>query len=160
MTMLQTSEEKKGAPTFVWVVALVCVGAIIFALCGGAAYASVQQAKVSAAKASIGHIEAVLLLAEKEAEDSGLGAPPAAFSTLLKSYDSAGAAILPEYERTVLTLMLDSFGVGRDFDFAINRFSDGAGAHTQIYFFPVRGKTNVGTDKYYLLSAGQLTENN
>ena len=153
-------EEKKGASTGVWVIVLICVAAVIFALCGGAAYSGIQQARLTAAKASIGQIEAVLYLAEERAEQQGLGTSPGSFSSLLKSYDNASVAMLPDYERAVIDDMLGSFGPARDFDFAISRHEDNTGVHTQIYFFPTRGRVDMKTDRYYLLSAGALSENN
>ncbi|MGD9560392.1 MAG: hypothetical protein AB7V55_07290 [Oscillospiraceae bacterium] len=158
--MRQEENRRASWPVSVWVAALLCVSIVIFTLCSGAAYASVRQANMTAAKASIGQVEAVLNLAQCKAEADGLGAPATSFSTLIKSYDEAGAAVLPEYERYVLSAMLESFGPARDFDFAFSRFEDGAGVHTQVYFFPTRGKTDIKADRYYLFSAGVLSENN
>lgn len=158
--MNKTTNGKEPASTTIWVIALVCVAAIIFALCGGAAFASIRQARLTAAQASCGHIEAVLALAENRAEQGGLGPRPATYSDLLKSYDTSAGAGLTQYEQFVLQALLEHFGSARTFDFAITRFQDAAGVHTQIYLFPNRGRTDVRRDRYYQMVDGVVTEYN
>lgn len=158
--MKNKAAVKELPPTTLWVIALVCVATIIFAICGGAAFASIRQARLTAAQASCGQIEAVLFLAEIKAEQNGLGTRPSTFSDLLKSYDTAAETALSPYERFVLQAMMESFGSHRSFDFAVTRFEDGAGVHTQIYLFPVRGRTDVRRDRYYLMADGLVTEYN
>lgn len=158
--MHQTNNDRQNLPLAVWVLVVLCLAVVIFALCGGAAYTGIQQARLSAAKASIGQIEAVLYLAEEKAQQDGYGAPPASFENLLKSYDDASGIILSPYEDYVLKAMLESFGPNRDFDFAITRYEDGAGVHTQVYYFPDKGKTDTRKDRYYLLKGGVVTEEN
>lgn len=150
-------EKEKKELSLAWLVAMVCTAVVVLALCSGAAYTAVQQARLTAAKASIGQIEAVLLLAEEKAERDGLGAPPETYGSMLKSYDGEFKTDLTPYENYVLNAMLDSFGSGRDFDFAVTRYQDGAGIHTQIYFFPSRGKTDTRLDRHYVMLDGKVT---
>lgn len=157
---MHNSKDDKLPTTWVWVFSMVCMAVIIFAICGGIAYSSIQQARLAAAKASIGHIEAVLLLAEKTAEEEGLGTAPATYSSLLKSYGDSFEPDQTAYEKFVVSAMLQSFGPNRGFDFAITRFQDTAGIHTEVYFFPTKGRTNQKTDRYYLAADGVVTENN
>lgn len=158
--MQKTNTDNEKMPVALWGLALVCIAAIIFSLCGGAAYTAIRQARLSAAKASIGQIEAVLFLAEDNAEKNGYGPAPAIYGNLLKSYDQSSEASLTEYERYVLKAMLESFGTERDFDFAITRFEDSAGIHTQVYFFPYRGHTDMRRSRYYQMTGGQVVEYN
>lgn len=149
------NSDKKFSLTVV-VLIFACALVVIFAFISGAAYTSVQQARRTAAEASLGQIEAVLALAEKTAEESGLGTPPESYQNLLKSYDTGGNAALPPYERFILNYMMEYFGGARGFDFAVARYLEG----TEIYFFPVKGATNTQTNKYYLLKGGNVTEGN
>lgn len=157
---MQYSNEKRNLPATVWLMILACAVAVIFALCAGGAYAGIREAQLTAARASVGHIEAVLLLAEKNAAEAGMGQPPSSYSNLLKSYDDANSANLPDYEKYVLDRMLDSFGPQRDFDFAISRREDGTGRNVEIYYFPSIGRNDTGRDHYYLYSGGQIVEKN
>lgn len=158
--MHQADTEKGFSATTYWILALVCVAVVVFSLCGGAAFAGISQARYAAARAGTGQIEAVLHLAEEQAEKNGLGPRPATFTDLLKSYDLSYDEARTPYERYVLERMLDSFGPARSFDFAITRFEDAQGIHTQIYFFPTRGRTDLRADHYYHLSGGVLYEEN
>lgn len=158
--MSENREEKKKIGVGIWILSMVCVAVVCFALFGGAAYASIRQAAFSAAKASLGQIEATLLLAERHAEDNGYGPPPAVYANVLRSYDDSSYTNLTPQEKFVLDSMLDSFGQSRSFDFAITRVADSAGVQTQIYFFPVKGRTDARRDHHYLLSGGRVTEKN
>lgn len=157
---VKMDNEERAVKTMPWVLAMVCMAAIIFSLCGGAAFTAVKDARLSAARASIGQIEAVLLLAEKSAQENNYGAPPAVYQNVLKSYDDGAGVILSDYERYVLKTMLDSFGTARSFDFAITRYQQGNSIYTQVYYFPVRGRTDVRTDRYYLMEGSSVTEKN
>lgn len=141
-----------------WVVVLVCVAAVVLTLAFGAAYTGIESARRTAALANLRQIESVLLLAEKSAEEEGLPSPVAGTEKMLKSYDETSWSELHAYERFLLDYMLDFFGPNRDFDFAVSRYRDAAGQHTYIYFFPVRGKNNLSSDKYYLMLDGNLVE--
>lgn len=137
--------------------AVLCLAVVIIAICGGIAYTSIQQARFQVARAGIGQVEAVLLLAEKTAEENGMGSPPATFQSLLKSYDSRETISLPAYEKYLLNTMLQILGPQRDFDFAVSRYEDGAGVHTDIYFFPAAGYTDLQRDRYFLLHDGVIS---
>lgn len=158
--MQDSAQNRRGASNALWLLALVCVAVTVFALCAGAAYSGIRAARFDAARAHIGQIEAVLLLAEKAAEENGLGQPPEVYENLLKSYDDKTEITISAYERYVLDSMIESFGSARGFDFAVTRFADGAGVHTQVYYFPTRGGTDLRSDHYYLLSDGAVLEKN
>ena len=129
---------------------------MVFALCAGAAYSAVQEAQFAAAKAGIGQIEATLFLAEKKAEADGMGAPPDAYTHMLRSYGAGAEESLNAYEKYVLNALLDSFGPNRGFDFAVTRYKDASGEHIEVYFFPVRGQTNTNNDRYYQMRADEV----
>lgn len=156
---MQLHSGDKKEYSAVWITAIVCTAVVIFAICGGAAYTAVQQARLTAAKASIGQIEAVLLLAEEKSLQDGLGPVPEAYENLIKSYDGAAAANLTPYENYILNAMLDSFGPNREFDFAVTRYQDSAGQHLQIYYFPQRGRTDLKIDRYYVMYDGKVSGN-
>lgn len=158
--METTEKQKQTPPTTVWVAAIICISVVIFSVCAGASFAGINEARLSAANASCGHIEAVMYLAEAEAEKNGLGPRPNAFSDLLRSDDASRGASLTPYERFVLNAMLESFGENRNFDFAVTRFEDSSGVHSQIYFFPNLGRTSSQTDRYFLMNAGVVNEYN
>lgn len=155
---MNLDNEKKSPLLYLFIMAAVAI--ILFVLCGGAAYTAVKSARLSAARASIGHVEAVLLLAEVRAEQDGLGPPPETYQNLIKSYDDGTGASLTPYENYILAAMLDTFGSARDFDFAVTRYQDGAGLHTQVYFFPYLGQTDMKRSRYYLLQGSTVSENN
>lgn len=157
---MEYTDGKRHGNTALWVTSLVAVAIIVFAICGGAAYTAVGQARLSAARASIGHIEAVLLMSEMRAEKDGLGEPPPAYQNLIKSYDDSSSVIPTSYEKYILTTMNESFGPGRDFDFAVTRYQDSGGSHVQVYYFPNAGRTDMRRDRYYLLTGGVVTEHN
>lgn len=156
--MYQTNENKRN--TGLWVLAIVCVAIIVLSLAGGAAYTAVREAHFSAAKANIGHIEAVMLLAESKAEKDGLGAAPEVYDNVIKSYGDGQAQSLTAYEKYILAFMLDSFGPKRDFDFAVTRYQDASGAYMQVYYFPVAGRTDMKRDRYYVLNGNNVSEKN
>ncbi len=158
--MLFDEKEKQGLSKGAMALIFCFLAVVVAALACGGAYTAIQQARLSAAKASLGQIESVFFLAGAKAEESGLAAPAGSFDHLLKSYDEASEASLTPYEKYVLGAMLDNFGTARDFDFALSRYQDGAGMHTRILFFPVRGRTNTATDRYYLMVDGKILENN
>ncbi|MDL2254218.1 hypothetical protein LJC49_09185 [Ruminococcaceae bacterium OttesenSCG-928-I18] len=153
-------DQRKGPGAGIWILVIVCMGLVIFTLACGAAYTGISSARMTAAKASAGHIESVFFLAEKTAEENGLRPENETADNLLTSYGDSSDSELSDYEQFVLDSMLDTFGPQRDFDFAIKRFEDGSGVHTQIYYFPVKGLTNLNQDRYYLVTDGILTENN
>lgn len=136
------------------------IALVLLVLCGGAAFTAVKGAQLSAAKASIGHIEAALLLAETKAELDGLGSPPETYQNLLKSYGSDADSALNSYEKYILETMLAYFGPSRDFDFAVTRYQGSADFQTQVYFFPKAGQTDMKRDRYYFLSGNTVSENN
>ncbi len=154
-------DEKEKHVWSVGIVTLVfaCLLVVTVSLCSGAAYTAIQQARLSAAKASLGQIESVFYLAEAKAAQSGFTAPEGSYDHLLKSYDETGDTPLTQYEKYVLGAMLDTFGPNRDFDFALSRYQDGAGMHTRILYFPVRAHTNTGADRYYMMVDGKISEN-
>lgn len=157
---MNRENEKKYSITLV---ALACASAllVVFALCSGAAYTAVRQARLSAAAASVGQLEAVLLLAENSAAESGLGSTAGADGqTLLKSYDQSDILSMPDYDKHVLNYMLQYFGNGRSFDFAVSRYQEGTTLRTEIYYFPTKGLTDTKIDRYYLMKDGQVTEKN
>ncbi len=154
------SNEKKSTYILLWVLSLVCAAGIIFAVCAGAAHTAVSEASLSAARASIGHIEAVLHLAEKTAEENGYGQASTVYENMLVSYDDDASASLSNHERYVLQTMLESFGEQREFDFAITRYAEGDDDKIQIYYFPVRGRTDVQIDEYYVMQDGQVSRKN
>ena len=158
--MDEPQQPSSRMSTGMWILVLVCTGAIILALTSGAAYTGISNARLSAAKASCGQIESVFLLAEKTAQGSGLRPKAENTDNLLKSYEDTEGAALSEYEKFVLDYMLETFGPSRDFDFAVKRFEDGTGVHTQIYYFPVKGRTNLSNDRYYVTTDGKISENN
>ena len=155
-------EQKKASQPGigVWLLVIVSIALVIFTLACGAAYTGISSARLTAAKASAGQIESVFLLAEKEAEINDLRPSDGSFDNMLKSYEDTTSSSLSDYEKFLLDSMLDTFGTGRDFDFAIKRFEDGSGVHTQIYYFPVKGRTNTSQDRYYLVTDGIISENN
>lgn len=156
--MQQKNNDNSSFGVGVWVLILLCLIVVVFTFACGAAYTGIQEARHSAAKASLGHIESVFLLAEARAREQGLTPPEGSYENLLKSYDEADSAALPEYEKFVLNAMLESFGPGRDFDFAVERYQDGPGMRTTIYYFPTKGRTNLGSDQHFILSNGQLLQ--
>ncbi|MDL2293857.1 hypothetical protein LJC60_04415 [Ruminococcaceae bacterium OttesenSCG-928-D13] len=158
--MRENREEKRTIGMGLWVLSMVCVAVVCFALFGGVAYSGIRQAQLSAATASLGQIESTLLLAERYAEDNGYGAAPRAYDNVLRSYDDSSYTGLTPQEKFVLDTMLDSFGQSRNFDFAITRVEDSSGVQTQIYFFPVKGRTDARRDHHYLLSGGKVLEKN
>lgn len=143
-----------------WVLSMVCVAVVCFALSAGAAYSHVREARLSAARASVGQIEATLLLAERYAEENGYGPPPAAYDNVLRSYDTSSNNQLTPQEQYVLSAMLEMFGARRDFDFAVSRVADGSATQTQIYYFPVKGKTDARFDRHYQKIGGKVAEIN
>lgn len=151
-------EQQEKQPIGVWILVIVCSLAIVFTLASGAAYAGVNEARLTAAKASVGQIESVFYLAERTVRDDGHTPPEGSYDNLLKSYDDETDTLLSEYERALLDAMLLYFGAGRDFDFAVTRFEDGSGSHTRVYYFPVKGRTDLGRDPYYMTLDGQLTQ--
>ncbi len=157
-------EEARGehgpAGTGLWILVLVCVSAVILALAGGAAYTGISAARLSAAKASAGQIESVFLMAEMAAAGEGLRPEGGSLQNTLKSYEDGTGASLGEYEQYLLDYMLAAFGPQRDFDFSVERYEDGSGVHVKIQFFPVKGYTSPGSDRYYLALDGVITENN
>lgn len=158
---MDSNIDKKNTNTGLWITALILVAVVCFALCGGVAFSSIRQAELSAAKANLGQIEAVLLLAERYAEDNGYGPAPATYENVLRSYDdTTSIAKLTPQEKYVLDAMLEMFGQSRDFDFAITRITDGAGIQTQIYYFPVKGKTDARIDRHYLQIGDTIAEKN
>ncbi len=160
-----TAMEEQNNPairnnTGMWVLVLVCMAAVIFALTSGAAYTGISAARLSAAKASAGQIESVFLLAEVAAAETGLRPEEGTVKNVLKSYEDGSGAVLSEYEQYLLDYMMASFGPQRDFDFSVERYEDGSGVHLQIQFFPVKGRTNTGGDRYYMALDGVITEKN
>lgn len=153
---LHDTEKKSGKATVVLLVGL-CLFVIVLVVCAGAAYTGIQKAKDQAASAHVGYIEAVLLLAERQAADQGLGEAPAVYENMLQSYDNGGNIPMTTYERSVLQAMLERMGTHRDFDFAITRYEDGFGIHTVIYYFPTRGRTDMRRDAYYEYNGQALT---
>lgn len=149
--MFEHENNSRNLSPGVWLLILFSSSAIIITLAFGAAFTGIQTARQSAAKASLGHIESVLILAEYKASVNGYGNPGVPFSGMLKSYGEAETEALDAYSQFVLDTMLEVFGEERDFDFAVSRYDDGGG-HTIIYFFPVKGKTDLKTDKYYMLT--------
>ncbi len=145
-------------PRNAWLLILVCAVAVVFALTGGAAYAGIGQARMAAAKASLGQIESTFLMAEQAAAAENLAPPADGVESLLQSYASEGE--LNAYEQFTLNAMLDAFGPERDFDFAISRFADAAGIHTSILYFPTKGRTNIQKDRYYSMVDNNVTEHN
>lgn len=161
--MQNEREETKSPVTGVWVLVMICVAAIIMTLACGAAYSGIQKARMTAAKASLGQIELAFFLAENNAVNEGFTAPSGSMERILRSYEDAseaGAFVYSTYEKYVLDTMLDVFAPQRDFDFAIRRFQDGTGTHTQVYYFPVKGRTNTQTDLHYVMTDGLVEEKN
>lgn len=154
---MNSSADKKSP--FLYVIITCLVAAIFFAILGGAAHTAVKAARFSAAKASIGHVEAVLLLAEVKAQQDGLGPPPETYPNVIKSYGDGTNAALTMYENYILEAMLTAFGPLRDFDFAVSRYQDGAQIYTQVYYFPNIGQTDTKRHLYYLLKNNVVTEN-
>lgn len=154
---INTTEHKS---TGVWVLILVCMGAIILALAGGAAYTGISSARLSAAKASAGQIESVFLLAEMAATSNGLPGAGGSLSQPLKSFEDATGTTLNEYEQFLLDNMLAAFGPKRDFDFSVERLEDGNGVHLQIQYFPIKGRTSPTEDRFYVALDGVITEKN
>lgn len=151
-------ERTERQPVGIWILVVVCALAVVFTLACGAAYSGIQQARLTAAKASLGQIESVFYLAERMAADDGLRAP-GAYENVLRSYESSEeGAELSEYEKAVRGYMLDYFGTGREFDFAVTRYGDAGNTHVQVYFFPTRGRTNIGSDRYYVAVDGNIVE--
>ncbi len=157
--MRENGSDTKGMSAAVWIIVLVCLSAIIISLAFGTAYAGIQAARTTAAKASLGEIETVFALAEVQAQEAGLTPPAGSYQNLLKSYDSDTASLTP-YERYVLETMLEMFGEQRDFDFAVTRYEDAAGLHTYVYYFPTRGQTDMRTDRYYVMIDNSFEEKN
>ncbi len=158
--MHQTENDKRALSVGLWLAALVCLAAVIFALCGGVAFSAIRESRLAAAKAGIGQIEAVLYLAERTAELNGLGPAPTEYGDMLKSYDQASQIELGDYEKYVLTAMLATFGPARDFDFGVVRQRDVSGVQLQVFYFPVKGRTDVSKDRYYSMRGGQVVEVN
>lgn len=152
------NDDKATFSTAVWALILLCVVVVVFTIACGAAYTGVENARLTAAKASLGHIESVFYLAEQRATAQGLTPPEGSYENLLKSYDSADSANLPDYEKFVLNSMLEIFGPARDFDFAVERYQDGAGMKTTIYYYPVKGRTDNKSDPHYILRGGRLVQ--
>lgn len=157
--MQDMEKEKHSWSISVITLVFACLLVVVISFTSGAAYTAIQNARLSAAKASLGQIESVFYLAEIKAGQSGLTPPEGSYDHLLKSYDEAGDTPLTQYEKYVLGAMLDTFGANRDFDFALSRYQDGAGMHTRILYFPVRGYTNTGADRYYMMVDGKIMEN-
>lgn len=157
---MHQKDDKKNSATGIWILAIVSVAIMILSLSGGAAYTAVQKARLSAARANIGHIQTALQLAEMQAEQDGLGPPPQTYENLLKSYNDAKSTPLSPYEKYILAHLLDLFGSNRDFDFAVTRYQDATGAHIQVYYFPVAGRTDVKRDRHFIMTGGVITEKN
>ncbi len=158
--MEDTQGQTKTAGTGIWLLVLVCMGVVIACLAGGAAYTGISAARLTAAKASAGQIESVYLLADTLARQQGLRPQADSGERLLKSYEDGENTALTEYENFVLTTMLEVLGPERDFDFAISHFEDGSGPHTQVYYFPFKGQTNLSRDRYYFAVDGTIRESN
>ncbi len=153
---MQQKRRGSNISTGIWLLIIVCVIVVMFTLACGAAYTGISKAQTAAVKASLGHIESTLYLAETKAQMEELVVPAGSYKDLLKSYSESEAVALPAYERYVLETMLDIFGPDRDFDFAIERYQDSDEMKTTIYFFPEKGKTNIDKDRHYIMSNGQL----
>ncbi len=158
--MYQTENDKRTPSVGLWLAALVCLGAVIFALCAGVAYSAIRQSRLAAARAGVGQIEAVFYLAEKTAEVNGWGPAPAEYGGMLKSYDQASQIDLNEYEKYILAAMLATFGQSRDFDFGVVRQHDAGGVFLQVIYFPVKGQTDASKDRYYTIRGAEVVEVN
>lgn len=143
-------------PLSVWLLIVLAVIAVVTAFAAGAAYTGISQARTVAARASLGQIESTYNLAGRAAADEGLKPEGDGEETLIQSYGSGGEQ--SAYEAYVLSAMLDAFGPDRDFDFAVSRYEDLAGTHTRILFFPVLGRTDMGSDPFYVSMDGQLVD--
>lgn len=153
---MQEEHRDNTLPGSVWLLILVCTSAVIIALAAGTAHTGISRARLSAAKASLGHIESVYVLADAAAADNSLRPEAGGAESLIRSYENDSSA--SAYEQYVLQVMLEAFGSGRDFDFAVSRFEDASGLHTSILYFPAKGRTNVRKDSYYLMLDGVLVE--
>lgn len=151
-----TEYKESNLPVGVWLLILLCAVAVVVAFVGGAAYTGISQARHVAAKASLGQIESVYLMADAAAVGEGLKPAGEGEESLIQTYASSGSD--SAYEQYVRNAMLDAFGAGRDFDFAISRLEDAAGWHTRILYFPVLGRTDTNRDPHYLMLDGDIIE--
>lgn len=151
-------KQSKGLPTSIWLVIVAMAVLITVSVSMGVAYSGISRARTAAAKANLGYIESTLRLAEISAEENGFGPPPESYEGTLRSYE--GNRGLGEYERFILAYMIDALGKDRDFDFAVNKFTNASGNHVQIYYFPTRGRVDTKIDKFYVWQDGKFPENN
>lgn len=155
---MHDEHRENNLPLSAWLLVLACVAAAIIAFSAGTAYTGINQARLVAAKASLGQIESTYLLADRVAADEGLKPPADGVESLIRSYESEGKP--SAYEQFVLSAMLDAFGANCDFDFAVSRYEDISGTHTRILYFPARGRTDTQKDRYYTMMDGNIVENN
>lgn len=151
-------KESHNLPASVWLIIIICLAIVIFSITSGASYSGIQEARLSAAKASLGQIESTFLLAEHTAADENLKSTGADADNIIQSYDSS--VEMSQYDQYILNAMQDSFGADRDFDFAVSRYEDSAGVHIRVLYFPVRGQTDTRRDRYYLMIDGAVNQNN
>lgn len=156
--MHEEHREHRNLPVSIWLLILACVIVVILSLSAGAANTGIRQAQMEAAKASLGQIETTYFYAQYVAENEGLSPSSDTSENLIQSYGDT--AKLGKYERYILNAMLESFGAGRSFDFAISQYEDDSGTHTRVLFFPVKGRTDTFSDHYYMMMDGSVVENN
>lgn len=155
------TEKNKGMSTSTWILLLLAAIVVTATISFGIAYSTINDAKITAAKTSIGQIEAVFNMAQMAAEQENLKVPEnGIIDNTIKSYHSGTGQPLSPYEQYIIDKMMDYFGENRDFDFAISRYQDVSGVNTIIYYFPMRGKTDAKVDKYYLLEKGAFSVHN
>lgn len=157
--MQETERQPRGLSTGLWLLIVICTGAVALSLACGAAYSGIKSARSTAAKASLGQIESVMLLAEQAAEADGFTPQDGAFTGMLTSYSGSGQT-LTRYEKYLQETMMTVFGSNREFDFAVTRYEDSGGTHTYLYYFPQKGRTDLKNDRYFLLVDGQFSEHN
>lgn len=155
---MDTKEGRRQWPnTMLWVLGVVCLSALLMVVLFGGAHtrANAQRNEVIAQR--LYDVERALVAAESQARAEGLVGANDRIVHLLKS-DERGAEELTDYERYVLDAMIDFFGPERDFDFMVSRFIDETGEHTYLYYFPVRGKTDIYGDRYFISKDGKYEE--
>ena len=154
-------QEGKVIAAGTWILILISVVLLVGVLCAGVAYTEIKNAKVSAAKANLGQIESVFLMAEMQAKQAGLAVPEnGVLENMLKSYSNTGGKTLTPYEQYIQDTMMDYFGNNRSFDFAISRYQDSGGIHIIVYYFPIKGKNDTKNDQYFLVSNGEFSTHN
>ncbi len=153
--------EDKGIAVGTWILIVFSAVLLVGVLCAGVAYSEIRNAKISAAKANLGQIESVFLMAEMQAKQAGLSVPEnGIMEGVIKSYSNTGGKTLTPYEQYIQDAMMDYFGNNSSFDFAVSRYQDSGGIHTIVYFFPVKGKNDTKIDQYFLVSNGEFSVHN